>query len=124
MINGGLTSTSQVSEQLQHVDGVMVGRAAYQNPYWLAELEQSLFAPAQTQPSRASIFSQYCDYMLQQEQRGISMKSMSRHVIGLYQGRPGARRFRRILSAAWPKQEKNSADVLNEALESVSGVSL
>ena len=111
-------------QQLRHVDGIMIGRAAYQNPYWLAQLDQEIFQPEQAPASRAAIFRRYSDYMLRQEHQGVSLKSMSRHIIGLYQGQPGARQFRRILSAGRPKVQKNSEEVLDEALESVSCMSL
>ena len=101
-INGGFTSLDAIEQQYAHVNGVMIGRAAYQHPYLIAELEQALFQPDQPLPARKAIFQQYKSYIEQQVLRGIDVKSMSRHIIGLYQGRPGARKYRRMLSEAMP----------------------
>lgn len=104
-INGGFTSLDAIEQQYEHVDGVMIGRAAYQNPYLIAELEQALFQPDQPLPARETIFQKYKSYIGQQVSRGIGVKSMSRHITGLYQGRPGARKYRRMLCKAIPNDE-------------------
>ena len=124
VINGGLTTSRQVLQELEQVDGVMIGRAAYQNPYWLAKLEQRLFQPEIAPPSRETLFQAYCDYMRAQLEEGVALKHMSRHIIGLYHGQPGARQYRRILSSGYPKMQKNSTKILDEALKSVSCVSV
>ncbi len=120
VLNGGLTELQQVQAALDHVDGVMIGRAAYQNPYWLTTLEQKLYGPATPCPSRTVIFNRYCDYMLEQTRRGERLKNMSRHVIGLFQSQPGARKYRRILSDGHANSAEKSAEMLKNALESVS----
>lgn len=120
VLNGGLTTSQQVQRELAHIDGVMIGRAAYQNPYWLARLEQLLFHGDVELPSRELIYKTYCEYMLEQAQRGERLKNMSRHIIGLFQSQPGARQFRRILSSSHAEAEKTGADILERALDSVS----
>lgn len=120
VLNGGLTTSQQVQEQLAYIDGVMIGRAAYQNPYWLTRLEQLLFQTGVEVPSRASIYKAYSKYMLGQVQQGERLKNMSRHIIGLFQAQPGARQFRQILSSGHAEAEKNGADLLERALDSVS----
>lgn len=120
VLNGGLTTSQQVQEELAYIDGVMIGRAAYQNPYWLTRLEQLLFQTGVEVPSRASIYKAYNKYMLGQVQQGERLKNMSRHIIGLFQAQPGARQFRQILSSGHAEAEKNGADLLERALDSVS----
>ncbi len=123
IINGGFTQQQDITRQYQHVDGVMIGRAAYQNPYLLAQLEQVIFDQQFSVPSRSTIFEQYCQYMQQQMQQGERIKNMSRHIIGLYQGQPGAKRFRRALSQAMPGTEQDKLELLDDALALMSGIS-
>lgn len=96
ILNGGLTTVEACMEPLAHVDGVMIGRAAYHDPYLLARLEQHLFGTAL--PTREQILRQMQDYCEQTLAAGGAMKHVTRHILGLYQGCPGARRFRRRLS--------------------------
>ena len=90
---------------MQHVDGVMIGRAAYQNPYWIAELDHKMFQERYELPTRKEIFRRYQEYMLEQSTQGIRLSNMSRHIIGLFQGQPGARKFRQysiiLCSSKW-----------------------
>ncbi|MEM7027647.1 MAG: tRNA dihydrouridine(20/20a) synthase DusA [Pseudomonadota bacterium] len=123
IINGGLIETDIVLEQLNHTDGVMIGRAAYQNPFWLTKLEQVLFNMESQVLTRKEIFEHYCQYMLAQSAKGNSLKSMSRHIIGLFQGQPGARKFRQYLSSGHPEISQNSPAILEEAIKSISFVS-
>ena len=123
VINGGLTEIDQVKQQLQHVDGVMIGRAAYQNTYFIAECEQQLFQPDSNPPARETIALQYKEYMRKQMSTGTPLRTMSRHLIGLYQGQPGARLFRRKLSEGHLlQQESHNLQILDDALNAVSGV--
>lgn len=97
IINGGFTTQDAIMEQFAHVDGVMIGRAAYQNPYLLAEIEQVLFA---TEPllSRNEILERFVDYIQQNLDAGIYLGHMTRHILGLFLGQPGARAYRRYIS--------------------------
>ncbi len=96
VINGGLTTVEASTAALAQVDGVMIGRAAYHDPYLLAQLEARLYGTAL--PSREHILQQMLDYCATRMAAGSSLKHITRHILGLYQGRPGARRFRRVLS--------------------------
>jgi len=112
VINGGITTITATLEHLQHVDGVMLGRAAYHDPYVLAQAEHALYGtplPAQMRP------------YVEEELRGgtTKLKHITRHLLGLYQGLPGARAFRRELSerahlddAGW--------EVLDSALQRIA----
>ena len=97
MLNGGITSTAEVVEHLDHVDGVMLGRAAYHNPWILAELQALLFATRGV-ASREEAVQALTRYLRLQVSRGVPAKNVSRHLLGLFQGQPGARRWRRYIS--------------------------
>jgi len=98
IINGGLKSLDDCEQQLREVDGVMVGREAYSNPYLLAEVDQRIYQDEHPIPSRDDIYRQYLVYCEAQLAKGQRLHYMSRHVLGLFQGLPGARQFRRHIS--------------------------
>jgi tRNA-dihydrouridine synthase A len=98
VINGGLTTIGQCRQQLAHVDGVMLGRAAYRNPYLLAAVDGALFNATQREPTRAQCVRSMADYAAGQLAHGTRLHSITRHMLGLYLHQPGARAWRRFLS--------------------------
>ncbi|WP_296405005.1 tRNA dihydrouridine(20/20a) synthase DusA [Psychrobacter sp.] len=94
-INGGIETIDQIKTHLQQVDGVMIGRAAYHNPYILAEAMQLW---GEQCPSREQILDSLYPYLEQQVARGEALTSLTRHFLGLFQGLPGARKWRQALS--------------------------
>ncbi|NHO64718.1 tRNA dihydrouridine(20/20a) synthase DusA [Aestuariicella hydrocarbonica] len=98
VINGGLHTLAQCEEQIVQVDGVMVGREAYTNPYLLAEVDQRFYHDHHEIKSRQEIAAQFVEYCQEQMSEGQLLKYMTRHMLGLFQGLPGARRFRRHIS--------------------------
>jgi tRNA-dihydrouridine synthase A len=118
-INGGFIDLNEIKSQLKHVDGVMVGRAAYQNPFMLAEADRMLFENSDIAPTRGDILNKFRNYVDEQSKQGVSIKSLTRHIIGLYQGQPGARQYRQRLSVALPKG-KNNVQFLDEIIQSIS----
>lgn len=99
VINGGLVCTEQVRQQLQHVDGVMVGREAYHNPWWLSEWDSVLFGADAVKVSRDRVEDQMVDYMEREAiERGTQWSVIARHMLGLRHGLPGARRWRQVWS--------------------------
>ncbi|UPG86475.1 tRNA dihydrouridine(20/20a) synthase DusA [Luteibacter aegosomatis] len=96
VINGGITTVEAVREHLARVDGVMIGRAAYHDPYLLARLEAELCGTPM--PGRAEVLEHLRIYVEAELARGTQLKHITRHILGLYQGEPGARGFRRQLS--------------------------
>lgn len=96
-LNGGLTDIELVDEALEHIDGVMIGRQAYHQPYFLAELEQH-FNPDRPMPSRADVVERILPYIDQVVEQGLSLNSVTRHMLGLFAGQPGARMWRRFIS--------------------------
>ena len=96
-INGGITQTTAVHEHMQQSDGVMIGREAYQNPFWLFELQRELFDPA-FMLTRQQVVKAMLPYIESQLSRGGALKYITRHMLGLFQSVPGAKRWRRHLS--------------------------
>lgn len=94
-INGGIKSIEHVKAHLEQVDGVMIGRAAYQNPYILAEAMQLW---GEVPPSREDILANLYPYLEEQVAKGEHLPSIARHFLGLFQGLPGARKWRQALS--------------------------
>lgn len=102
-INGGFTTLDATAAQLDHVDGVMIGREAYQNPYVLAEIDRRFFGEAADLPSRHDIVGRLLPYVERSVADGVPLKSITRHILGLFNGRPGARAWRRSLSENAPR---------------------
>ncbi|MDS4025895.1 MAG: tRNA dihydrouridine(20/20a) synthase DusA [Candidatus Contendobacter sp.] len=98
ILNGGLTALDQIADSLQQVDGVMIGRAAYENPYLLADVDRRFFGSSAPPPSRQQVIRALLPYVETQLQRGTPLHCVTRHVLGLFQGIPGARAWRRYLS--------------------------
>ncbi|WP_198330520.1 tRNA dihydrouridine(20/20a) synthase DusA [Psychrobacter cibarius] len=94
-INGGIDTVKDIEAHLQNVDGVMIGRAFYHNPYLLAETNSLWNEPA---PKRSDILAQLYPYMEAQIAKGEALPTMTRHYLGLFQGLTGARKWRQALS--------------------------
>ena len=94
-INGGIESIADIEAHLQHIDGVMIGRAFYHNPYLLAEANTLWNQPI---PKRSEILAQLYPHLRQQVAQGESLSTMTRHYLGLFQGLTGARKWRQALS--------------------------
>jgi len=114
VINGGIETVESAAGHLQHVDGVMLGRVAYHNPWVLAECQQRFF-PDQLDTCREDIIDSMNVYIERQVGAGTAVKHISRHLLGLFQGMPGARAWRRYLSENAFKND-NNMDLLSEAL--------
>ena len=98
-INGGISQTAQVHEHLRLLDGVMIGREAYHNPWWLAEWDAAFFGATQRSLTREDIEAQMCDYMVREAAaHGTPWSNIARHMLGLRNGLPGARRWRQVWS--------------------------
>lgn len=115
IINGGITTLEQSKNLLDHVDGVMIGREAYSNPYLLAQVDQQIYGIDAPVISREEVMQQFMHYCTEELAKGTRLNHLTRHILGLYQGLPGARQFRRIISE---QAHKNGAgiEVLERAL--------
>lgn len=109
ILNGGIESVEQIKQVLPHVDGVMIGRAAYYNPYLLAQIEQEIFQSNYV-PDRYEIVNQLLPYIHKKLSVGVAWTNLIRHYMGLFKGQPGARIWRQFLS--------ESRDVTLDNLES------
>ncbi len=98
VLNGGVESFAEAVKQLPHVDGVMLGRAAYADPYLLAEVDRALFGAAEVPQSRLEVLDRFVPYLEAELARGTRLNTMTRHILGLFHGRPRARAFRRHLA--------------------------
>jgi tRNA-dihydrouridine synthase A len=98
VVNGGIKTLAEVEEHLQFVDGVMIGREAYTNPYLLAEIENKIFPDVKRSNSRHEVMEKFILYVQQQLKENVKLSSMTRHILGLFQGEKGARLWRRYLS--------------------------
>ena len=97
-INGGIKTLDAVAQHLEHVDGVMIGREAYHNPYLLAAVDQRFAQDDSPVPSRHEVMQRFLPYVETQLTNGVRLQQITRHVLGLFQGLPGARAWRRYIS--------------------------
>ncbi|MFZ2309494.1 MAG: tRNA dihydrouridine(20/20a) synthase DusA [Rhodoferax sp.] len=98
-INGGIASNAQIAEQLQVVDGVMVGREAYHNPWILSEWDAAFYGATPAELTREAVEQQMVDYMVREhEAHGTPWSHIARHMLGLRHGMPGARHWRQVWS--------------------------
>lgn len=97
-INGGIKTLEQARQQLQYVDGVMVGREVYTNPYLLSQVDAQLYQDHWAVPAQTELVLQMIPYITEQMAQGARFWHIARHMLGLFQGMPGARQWRRVLS--------------------------
>lgn len=123
ILNGGLRTINQIESALKVFDGVMIGRAAYQSPFLLRELENKLFGPRILFGEREIIqaMAEYAD--AEYQRYGTPVKSVARHMTGLFSGRPGARAWRRELSPLRPEHhgvsDRGNGEILLKIYDSV-----
>ncbi|WP_211363163.1 tRNA dihydrouridine(20/20a) synthase DusA [Thermochromatium tepidum] len=98
VINGGITTLDAALAFLNAFDGVMIGRAAYHNPWLLAEADRRVFGDAHPLPSRLEVLESFIHYAERELAAGVPLSAMSRHLLGLFHGQPGARAWRRRIS--------------------------
>jgi tRNA-dihydrouridine synthase A len=116
VLNGGITSLDAAEECLRHVDGVMLGRLAYQSPALLAEVDARFFGGAERSVDAA--VEAFVAYVETKRAEGVPLHAMTRHILGVFHGHHGARQFRRYLSENAPRFEAG-VDVLREAIARV-----
>lgn len=120
VLNGGITSVAAAAGYLERLDGVMLGRAAYQTPYVLAEADQQLFPQGSDLRARHEVLEALIPYAASHLERGGRLSNITRHVLGLYHGRPRARAFRRHLSER-AVRDGAGIEVLTEAIAIAEG---
>ena len=97
-INGGIETCQDIEGHLDQVDGVMLGRSIYHNPFLLEQIEVEIFKSKESTLDREHILRQFMSYIVEQSKLGVPVRSMSRHILGLYHGEANAKLFRRLLS--------------------------
>jgi len=115
LLNGGLATVEDSVAALGHVDGVMIGRAAYHEPYRLHLMDRAMFAPGLPPLARAELLRAFRPYVEDCRARGVAVKHITRHVLGLFHGQPGGRSFRQVLSEGAPRRDAGW-DLLEAAL--------
>ena len=116
VINGGITSIETVERQLDEVDGVMMGRAAYHNPWLLTDVESRVFGQTASFNSPLQALDAFLPYMEEQLHQGVRLSAITKHILGLFQGRPGTKQFKRYISEHAFKKDAG-LEVLEAATE-------
>jgi tRNA-dihydrouridine synthase A len=98
VLNGGITTSAQIAEQLQLLDGVMVGREAYHTPWLMSDWDERFFGATPRVLAREAVEAQMVEYMVREAAKGTSWYAVARHMLGLRHGLPGARRWRQVWS--------------------------
>jgi tRNA-dihydrouridine synthase A len=118
VINGGIKTAAEIAEHLQFVDGVMIGREAYSNPYLLASIQEQFFSRPVDINTREQVIEKLMPYVEEQLRNNVRLSSITRHIIGLYQGEKGGRRWRRYLSENAHKPGAGAV-VVTEAMKTI-----
>ncbi len=115
-INGGIVSLEATEQHLRQVDGVMIGRAAYDRPYLFAEADRRFYGAGDPPPTRRQVVDAVVPYLEHWHRRGLAAGRVTRHLLQLFAGQPGARAWRRYLSENAPGA---GSEILREAIERV-----
>ncbi len=120
IINGGIKTIKEINDHLGKVDGVMIGREAYHNPYFLSEADKIFYNDQNVENNtRKEVVEKIINYMDEQIKKNVHLKHMSRHILGLFQGEPGAKKWRRYISENAHKPNANT-DVIKTAFAEMS----
>jgi len=117
VVNGGLRTVPEVAEQLEHADGVMLGREAYHNPYLLPALHRAIYADGFDMPPAEAVVRRMRGYAERETKRGTPLRAITRHMLGLFNGRAGARAWRHALSEGVSRNDPSPA-LIEDALRS------
>jgi tRNA-dihydrouridine synthase A len=98
VVNGGVKTSAEVAQHLQSLDGVMLGREAYHHPWLMADWDQRFFGDEPSDRTRESVEAAMVEYMERQQREGEPWSRIARHMLGLWNGQPGARRWRQVWS--------------------------
>ncbi|WP_251358105.1 tRNA dihydrouridine(20/20a) synthase DusA [Kangiella sp. TOML190] len=116
IVNGGITNFEQIDEHLQQLDGVMIGREAYHNPYFLAEADSRYYKESSSNKSRQEVAEEFIDYAQSQIEQDIYLGHMTRHILGLFHAQPKGKLWRRYLSENAYKKGAG-VEVIKQALQ-------
>ena len=119
IINGGIKNKVDISNHLNYVDGVMVGREAYDNPYFLSDIDELVFNEQSDLLTRFEVLEKYKTYMCSELNQGVPLKILAQHIFGLFNGMPGAKTWRRYLSDHIYAKDAG-LEVIDEAVKNIS----
>lgn len=120
VINGGINTIEEVKQHLNYVDGVMIGRQAYQHPEFLLNVDKEIYGDCKTKSLNMNeVVAEYAKYVSCNVEQGVPLKSMTKHILNVYQGIPGAKKWRRHLSENMHKPEAN-VDLIYQGMEKVN----
>ncbi len=119
ILNGGLKNKAEMLQHIQELDGIMVGREVYDNPYFLSDIDELIFNDSTLKLTRFDVLDKYLHYVQIQLDKGVPLKVMAQHIFGLFNGLPGARAWRRYLSENIYAKDAG-VEVINEAVQSVA----
>jgi tRNA-dihydrouridine synthase A len=119
IINGGIKTLEQSEQHLKQVDGVMIGREAYHNPFMMSQVDQRLYGQEANKNTEFEILDIYIEYMQKQIDKGVYLKHMSRHLLGLFTGKAGAKAWRRHISENAYK-EGAGIEIIQEAVSYIT----
>jgi len=119
IINGGIDSLEQIENHLAHVDGVMLGREAYHNPYWLVAMDSEFYGQTPATNTRLEILESFLPFVENALANGTRLNHITRHILGLFHGQRGGKKFRRLISEK-AHQKDAGIEVLLEAIALMS----
>ncbi|PPE72661.1 tRNA dihydrouridine(20/20a) synthase DusA [Solimonas fluminis] len=123
VLNGGLKTLDACVEQMQELDGVMLGREVYENPYLMTGVDSRIYGEAAVELTRPAVIEALLDYVDRELAAGAQLNHISRHILGLFRGQPGGRAFRRVISQNATRPGAG-ADVIRAALAEVEAAAL
>jgi tRNA-dihydrouridine synthase A len=119
ILNGGITTLDEVAEHLKHVDGVMMGREAYHNPFIMQQVDGLFYHDARPVRTRDEVCQEFIEYGRRKMQDGARLNYLSRHILGLYHNVPGAKKFRRYISEN-SHHDNASIEILEQAFQLIA----
>ena len=121
-VNGDIKTIEQAKEHLLHVDGVMMGRAVYANPWMLATADSEIYGKEDTAPkTRTELLEAFLPYVQKAQAEGCPLSILTKHLYGIFTGFPGGRKFRQILSEGAPKASDGAA-LIRLAMDAVEEI--
>lgn len=116
VLNGGINTLEQAKDYLDRVDGVMIGREGYKNPYLFSEVDRMFYGEKNEKPSRTDILKLYLPYIQKQLDQGVYLSSITRHLFGLFYARPRAKQWRRKLAELSRNNRQHDVNTIMAAL--------
>ncbi len=118
VLNGGISTLDQVASHLEQVDGVMIGREVYRNPYLLSAVDRRFYGESRPEPSRIELLHEYLPYIEEQFNQGVFLSTTIRHLFGLFHARPHSKEWRRKINELIQTKSSDASNVMAGLIES------